>query len=111
MVENIVGEGENAGYQHFLLLPQCFQKALSSGDSKVVTVWKGVETAWLDFFPDVADQSAHNVQKNPIFTKQYNILDFSKFEVFLERELSVALFVKYTFGGIRKHCRKRRKCR
>ena len=25
-VEN-VGKGENAGYQHFLLFPQCFQKA------------------------------------------------------------------------------------
>ena len=23
-VENIVGKGENAGYQHFLLYPQCF---------------------------------------------------------------------------------------
>ena len=26
-VENIVGKGENAGYQHFQLFPQCFQKA------------------------------------------------------------------------------------
>ena len=26
-VENIVGKGENAGYQHFLLFPQCLQKA------------------------------------------------------------------------------------
>ena len=26
-VEKIVGKGENAGYQHFLLFPQCFQKA------------------------------------------------------------------------------------
>ena len=26
-VENIVGKGENAGHQHFLLFPQCFQKA------------------------------------------------------------------------------------
>ena len=26
-VENIVGKGENAGYQHFLLFSQCFQKA------------------------------------------------------------------------------------
>ena len=26
-VENIVGKGENASYQHFLLFPQCFQKA------------------------------------------------------------------------------------
>ena len=25
-VENIVGKGEKAGYQHFLLFPQCFQK-------------------------------------------------------------------------------------
>ena len=26
--KNIVGKGENAGYQHFLLFPQCFPKAL-----------------------------------------------------------------------------------
>ena len=26
--ENIVGKGENAGYQHFLLFPQCFQMLL-----------------------------------------------------------------------------------
>ena len=25
-VENTVGKGENAGYQHFLLFPQCFSK-------------------------------------------------------------------------------------
>ena len=25
-VENIVGKGENTGYQYFLLPPQCFQK-------------------------------------------------------------------------------------
>ena len=30
-VENIIGKGENAGNQHFLLFPKCFQKALSSG--------------------------------------------------------------------------------
>ena len=26
-VENIVGKGENAGRQHFLFFPQCFEKA------------------------------------------------------------------------------------
>ena len=26
-IENIMGKGENAGYQHFLIFPQCFQKA------------------------------------------------------------------------------------
>ena len=29
--ENIVGKGENAGYQHFLLFPQCFPKPTSLG--------------------------------------------------------------------------------
>ena len=24
-VENVVGKGENAGFQHFLLFPQCFK--------------------------------------------------------------------------------------
>ena len=27
-IENIVGKEENAGYQHFLLFPQCFQNVL-----------------------------------------------------------------------------------
>ena len=39
MVENIVGKGENAGIQHFLLFPQCFQKASFSGSLKVGIVW------------------------------------------------------------------------
>ena len=38
-VENIVGKGENADYQHFLLFPQRFQKASFSGSLKVGTVW------------------------------------------------------------------------
>ena len=38
-VENIVGNGENAGYQHFLLFPQCFQKPSFSGLLKVGIVW------------------------------------------------------------------------
>ena len=37
-IENIVGKEENAGYQHFLLFPQCFQKVFSSSASKVVNV-------------------------------------------------------------------------
>ena len=34
-VENILGKGENAGYQHFLLFPHCFQKLSVSGSLKV----------------------------------------------------------------------------
>ena len=37
--ENIVGKGENAGYQHFLLFPHCFQKLSISVLLKVGIVW------------------------------------------------------------------------
>ena len=30
-VENILGQGENAGHQHFLLFPECFKKLLKLG--------------------------------------------------------------------------------
>ena len=40
---NTVGKGENAGYQHFLLFPQCFPKLSSLGSLKV----------WLTFYDNV----------------------------------------------------------
>ena len=42
-VENIVGKGENAVCQHFLLFPQCFQKASFPDASKGVIVWEWVK--------------------------------------------------------------------
>ena len=38
-IENIVGKGENAGYQHFLLFTQCFRKAPFQESLKVQIVW------------------------------------------------------------------------
>ena len=38
-VENTVGKGENAGYQHFLLFAQIFPKPSSLGSLKVGIVW------------------------------------------------------------------------
>ena len=38
-VENILGKGENAGYQHFLLFTKCFQKPPSSESLNAVIVW------------------------------------------------------------------------
>ena len=38
-IENIVGKEENAGYQHFLVFLQCFQKASSTNESEVIIVW------------------------------------------------------------------------
>ena len=43
-VENIVRKGENACYQHFLLLPQCFEKASFPDTSKGVIVWQWVKS-------------------------------------------------------------------
>ena len=43
-LENIAGKGENAGYQHFLLFPQCFQKASSVGPWKPGIVWERVKS-------------------------------------------------------------------
>ena len=38
-IENIMGKGENAGNQHFLLFPICFQNASSLRLLKVGIVW------------------------------------------------------------------------
>ena len=43
-VKNIVGKGENAGYQHFLLFPPCFQRASFPGSLKVGIEWLRVKT-------------------------------------------------------------------
>ena len=50
-VENIVGKEENAGFQHFLLYPECFQRASFSGLLKVVIVWYSVKTHETPPFP------------------------------------------------------------
>ena len=48
-VENIVGKGENDGYQHFLLFPQCFEKAFFPDISKGVIVWEQVIIVKINF--------------------------------------------------------------
>ena len=46
-VENTVGKGEIARYEHFLLFPQCFQKVYFLEVFKGVIVWE-----WVKLFPD-----------------------------------------------------------
>ena len=43
-VENIVGKGENAGYQHFLLFQQYFQNATYPGSLKLGLCCKELNT-------------------------------------------------------------------
>ena len=44
-VENIVGKGENAGYQHFLLFPTMSSKGIFS---RVAIVWFRVKVDFID---------------------------------------------------------------
>ena len=44
--ENFVEKEENAGYQHFLLFPQCFQKPSISGSLKVGLCGKELKILW-----------------------------------------------------------------
>ena len=48
-IENIIGKGENAGYQHLLLFPQCFIKPSFSGSLKVWIVWENVNSTHSTF--------------------------------------------------------------
>ena len=57
--ENNLGKGENAGYQHFLLFPKCFQKAsfsrsvksgLCGKESKRIVDAKIIEPKTIFFF-------------------------------------------------------------
>ena len=57
-VENIVGKGENAGYQRFFLFQQCFKKASFPDMSKGVIVWEWIKSSphnnFLDWSPSNA---------------------------------------------------------
>ena len=63
-IENIVVKGENAGYQHFLLFPQCFQKASFPGLLNHVIVFVNGRRQHLPFVPSVlfgAAEIAHHI--------------------------------------------------
>ena len=49
-VESIVCKGENAGYQHFLLFPQCFQKPCFSGSFNSLPNYKILDQSKLKAF-------------------------------------------------------------
>ena len=70
-VENIVGKGENAGYQHFLLFPPCFTKPSSSGSLKVRIVWERVNT-FVKYFALMAYVKLETQGAGPIVTLGYN---------------------------------------
>ena len=73
MGENIAGKAENAGYQYFLLLPLCFQKASFSRSSKMGLCGKGLM----------------NMYASLTFPKK-RILDSSKLKGFADKNFEFA---------------------
>ena len=63
-MENILGKGENAGYQHFLLIPKCFQKPPFSGLLKVGIVWQRAEKIVKDFVRGLNSKSSENISSD-----------------------------------------------
>ena len=59
-IENIEEKGENAVYQHFLLFPQCFQKATSAGLLAFRIVYERAMTQIPIFFLDTIILSSAN---------------------------------------------------
>ena len=57
LLEKLVGKGENAGYQHFLHFPQCFQKASFEVLLKVGIVWLRVKVISQHDLSDPSDKS------------------------------------------------------
>ena len=82
-VENIVGKGENAGYQHFLLFPQCFRMSSSPGSLNLGIVWERV----------------NSLPNN-------KILDWSKFKAHAADKMTVSQNLPFVLGRVENLVRK-----
>ena len=71
MVENIVAKGENAGYQHFLLFLQCFEKLSFPEVLKVGLCGKGELNSIQTFFFSIFCRHL----TRDVLVQQYNIVD------------------------------------
>ena len=93
-IQNIVGKGENADYQHFLSFLQCFQ--MPSSSVKVVIIY-----IYILLFP----KSLINTLPDD------KILGYSKLKGFAVEKRDIAQITILVLDGGRKHYGNRRKCR
>ena len=100
-VENFVGKGENAGYQHFLLFPQWFHKLSFPEVLKVGIMWWRV------------NQYAYKLLFAYFFIKQQKfriiIQKLKNFKSSKEMYMAAAQMTILSLM-LRKDCEKRRKC-
>ena len=73
-IENNVGKGDSACYQHFVLFPQCFQEAHSSGSLKLWIVKSPVtfsDSSSFLFFAFEYSPNSHRHLINPFPNKPW----------------------------------------
>ena len=66
-IENIVGKGENAGNQHFLLFLKCFHNAFFQGSLKDAILWYMVKM----------QDCLLRIKKNQVSLNQLSVSDIS----------------------------------
>ena len=112
-VENIVGKGENAGYQHFLFFPQCLQNALYSGSLKVGTVWERVKEVnlfnWMSNLNNFLS-TEKNTRTQKIHKMYYFLFLVKHLDTILSLSQTSPCFYVSAAQVFWKHCGKQRNC-
>ena len=100
----IVGKGENAGNQHFLLFPQCFLPV-----PKQISIFESHLFCHLQMLSIWASLKIVCLVKSQLFTVQ-QILRLVQIQRICRQQNNCKLKTEILFGMGRKHCGKRRKC-
>ena len=77
-IENIVGKGENGGYQHFLFFPQCIQKAFYTGLLKVMIVWQRLKDEEKNFEYSFITIVLHHCEQESVTESVLNLYYMKK---------------------------------
>ena len=95
--ENIVGKGENAGYQHFLLFPQCFYPSKNKFKFSVTFILSSTGAFNLDQSKNLSFGKKLRKKCNFWFKLSPNgkILDLTKLKAFAGDKLNVTKNLKY----------------
>ena len=84
-----MGKEENAGYQHFLLFPQCFQKASPLGSLKVGIVWYRVKMP----IYSKTNKAIVPIAPNPLPNNKMQ--ELSKFKLFEDKNVDAIQNLKF----------------
>ena len=76
-----MGKGENAGNQHFLFFPQCFQRPSSEGSLQIRIVWQWFKGFFYLFQHKI--YTLNYIQKKKMQSIE-NLIDFISYWLYLE---------------------------